>query len=147
MSSAADTSNGFVGALDVGERRIGVALASSIAKFPAPFDTVDRQKVSDIAAWIKDFVVKNSVDVLVVGLPRDMNGNETDQTRAVLTLVAEIEPAISIPIVMQDEAVTSIDAEARLKSRGKPYEKADIDAEAACIILQDYLDSQDRNTA
>lgn len=147
MSSVEQPSNGFVGALDVGERRVGVALASQIAKLPAPFDTIDRLIVNDVSSWVKEFVEKNSVNVLVVGLPRDMNGEETDQTRAVLSLVSEIEAVVNIPVVMQDEAVTSIDAEARLKSRGKPYTKADIDSEAACIILQDYLVTQDGKTS
>lgn len=133
-------------ALDVGDRRIGVALTSLIAKLPAPYDTIDRLQTPDAIGWICDFVAKENITVLVVGLPRDMQGTETEQTKKVRLFVSELASKIDIPIVMQDEAVTSVNAENLLKAKGKPYNKADIDAAAAAIILQDYLSEQEGNT-
>lgn len=139
-------SSGYIMALDVGDVRIGVAIASQIARIPAVYTTIDRSKTDDVQAWLAQAISKESIGILVVGLPRDMNGRETEQTGKVRDFVNNIEKALDIPIVMQDEAVTSINAEEKLKSRGKPYTKADIDAESACIILQDYLNNGVVNT-
>src|SRR5690606_21043091 len=100
---------------------------------------IDRNKISDITAWIEDMIIKEDIRTLVIGLPRDMKGSETAQTTKVREFASELTGRLNIPVVLQDEAVTSVDAEARLKARGKPYDKADIDAEAAAIILQDFL--------
>lgn len=140
-------SSGYVLALDVGNRRIGVALASVIARLPAPLTVIDRNKTADVVAEIVDLVKKNEVKTVVVGLPRDMTGNETDQTIAVREFAAQISKELNIPVIMQDEAVTSVLAEERLKNRGKPYDKGDIDAEAAVMILDDYLKTTERRTA
>lgn len=134
-------------ALDVGERRIGVALASLIARMPSAYATIDRMAEPDVIAKICDIIAKESVTELVVGLPRDMYGNETEQTKRVRIFAKELQGSISIPLTLQDEAVTSVQAEERLKQRGKPYAKADIDAEAAAIILEDYLQERQRNQA
>jgi putative transcription antitermination factor YqgF len=68
-----------------------------------------------------------------------LQGQETDQTGYVRNFVATLQKEISTPIVLQDEALTSHHAEEELESRGKPYAKGDIDALAACYILEDYL--------
>lgn len=138
---------GYVLALDVGGRRIGVALASLIARLPAPHLTIDRNETDDVVEEITKIIAENSVELLVIGLPRDIKGNETDQTREVMDFISQLEKSINLPIITQDEAVTSIDAEERLKARGKSYSKADIDAEAACIILQDYLNQHESRSA
>lgn len=131
--------NGIVAALDVGERRIGVAVASLFARLPAAYTTIDRQKTPDAVQEVCDIVAKENITELVVGLPRDMRGVETEQTKKVLDFAKELKGRLSIPVIMQDEAVTSVEAEDRLKSTKRPYTKADIDAEAAAIILRDYL--------
>ena len=135
-------------ALDVGERRIGVALASLQARLSAPFVTIDRKKTIDALKEIENIVKKHHVQTVVVGLPRGLEGQETDQTRLVRAFAVSLESILQdIPVELIDEAVTSAEAEARLQSRGKPYDKGDIDAEAAAIILQDYLSQCERNLA
>ena len=131
--------NKYVLSLDVGERRIGVALASNIARLPAPLMTIDRNKEPDVFKLIAQVVEKEQVEVVIVGLPRGLEGQETTQTVASRIFASKLGESLSIPIVMQDEAGTSVEAERVLKQRGKPYEKSDIDAEAAVIILRDYL--------
>lgn len=132
---------GYVLALDVGERRIGVAVASLIARLPAAHSTIDRMKTPDAVAAVAELVRATDAEVVVVGLPRGMSGQETAQTNVARTFARELAAVLDVPITMQDEAVTSVAAEERLKARGRAYDKGDIDAEAAAIILDDYLAS------
>lgn len=124
-------------ALDVGEKRIGVAIANVQALLPHPFTTLQRgeQTIHDVIALLQE----NRAVAVVLGLPRGMDGQETAQTRAVEAFGHDLEEHVSVPLYWQDEAVTSITAEAELKNRGKPYEKGDIDALAATYILEDFL--------
>lgn len=123
-------------AIDVGTKRIGVATADTIVPIAVPLTTinVDGTELEKLAAIIKE----KNVEKVVVGFPRNQSGNATDQTT-----VSEIfgkRVMAYADIVFQDESLTSVMAEDRLKRSGKPYEKGDIDALAAAIILQDYLE-------
>lgn len=117
-----------------------MAIASLMARMAAPYAVIDRMREPNAVAAITAIVKKEEIGVLVVGLPRGMSGQETEQTAKTREFARELEAALgSIPVVMQDEAGTSIEAEARLRARGKPYGKGEIDSEAATIILSDYL--------
>ncbi|MCA9347819.1 Holliday junction resolvase RuvX [Candidatus Saccharibacteria bacterium] len=134
---------GYVVCLDVGDRRIGVALASTIARLPAPLTTVDRDDIDGLVQLLK----QQDASLVVIGLPRDINGRQTEQTVKTQNFAEALAKRINLPIVWQDESVTSIKAEERLQSRGVDYTKADIDAESAVIILEDYLTNTHRRTA
>lgn len=138
---------GYILALDVGDRRIGVAVASLIARLPAPHGVIDRNDTADAPAAVAGLVRELGAEVVVVGLPRSQGGEESAQTQAARGFAAQLEKLLAVPVVMQDESVTSIEAEKRLQARGKPYDKGDIDAEAAAMILDDYLALQARSTA
>ena len=75
----------------------------------------------------------------MVGYPRNQSGDPTAQTAVAEALADQLQGMAAV--VFQDESLTSVMAEDRLKTAGKPYEKADIDAHAAVIILQDYLET------
>jgi len=124
-------------ALDVGERRIGVALASSQARLAAPLITLQRGEAS--VQDIQRLIDQQGASVLVIGLPRGLDGQHTAQTTAVQDFGALLEQNLAIPIYWQDEAVTSRQAEAELEARGKPYQKGDIDALSATYILEDFI--------
>lgn len=124
-------------ALDVGEKRIGVAIGDSGVRIAIPFDTIetDGKEIERIARIIID----EHADVLVVGYPRNQSGEPTAQTTYVEQFakgLIDIAPSI----VFQDESLTSVLAEQRLQSYKKPYTKGDIDALAAAMILQDYIE-------
>ena len=123
-------------ALDVGEKRIGVAQGDVDMRIAFPYDTieVDGGEVRAIA----ELVVANEVKTLVVGYPRNQSGEPTAQTQFVEEFVARLTD-LPAEIVFQDESLTSVIAETRLKQQKAPYSKGDIDAMAACIILEDYL--------
>lgn len=128
-------------ALDVGAQRIGVARGNSIARIASPLTTLQHtdQIFTDVAQVLK----QEQADELVVGLPRGLDGQETDQTRYVRKFVADLQAHISVPIHFQDEALTSVKAEKELEARKKPYAKGDVDALAATYILSDYLDQKE----
>lgn len=123
--------------LDVGEKRIGVSVADTAVRIAVPFSTVevDGTEIETIA----EIVVKEGADTIVVGYPRNQAGEATAQTAYVEAFVSRIE-TLAPTIVYQDESLTSVMAEQQLKAHNKPYTKGDIDAQAAAIILQDYLE-------
>lgn len=127
-------------ALDVGTRRIGVALADTAVRISIPFTTVEvDDETSNEIEQINEIIVKEDIDTLVIGLPRNQSGEETAQSSYTKKFAKNFEFSVST-IAFQDESLTSVQAEDRLKSYKKPYSKGDIDMNAAAIILQDYLE-------
>lgn len=128
-------------ALDVGTKRIGVAKADSKVRIAIPYSAVEVdggefKKIASLArAW--------DIDSFVIGLPRNSQGEETEQSRYVRQFARDLKKAIpGAKICFQDESLTSVEAEKRLKGRKKGYKKGDIDSEAATIILQDFLEEK-----
>lgn len=122
--------------LDVGERRIGVAVADTAVRIAVPYDTfeVDGTEIRQIA----ELVVRQDATQIVVGYPRNQQGEATAQSEYVEAFAGKL--ADIAEVVYQDESLTSVLAEQRLKARNRAYQKADIDKEAATIILQDYIE-------
>ena len=123
-------------ALDVGDRRVGVALADSQIKIAVPYGYLERS--DKIIQQITELMLDHDINILVVGYPRNQSGEATKQTESVEQFakkLAEIE--IDADLVFQDESLSSVEAERRL---GRVKDKGEIDAEAASIILQDYLE-------
>lgn len=123
--------------LDVGEKRIGVAVADTGVRIAVPFTTIEvnGSEVESIA----ELAIKEHADTIVVGYPRNQQGEATAQTKFVEQFVEQLR-YLDAKIVFQDESLTSVLAEQRLMSYKRPYTKGDIDAQAAAIILQDYLE-------
>jgi putative Holliday junction resolvase len=103
-------------------------------------DALDR--AADEIARLAD--EDDGLDGLVIGLPRRLDGSPNDMTPRVEVFAQTLGRRVSLPIVLQDERLTSVEAESRLATRDKNWRsrKARIDAAAAAIILQDYLDSR-----
>ena len=125
--------------LDVGEKRIGVAEAEEGLMIAVPLETVlvDGSEVESIMKLI----VQDRITDLIVGYPRNQSGEPTAQTRFVENFAAKFRDA-EVTISFQDESLTSVLAEERLQATKRPYRKEDIDAEAARIILEDYLEAR-----
>jgi putative Holliday junction resolvase len=124
--------------LDIGESRVGVALANSIARLANPYLTL--QNTDHIFTEIQDIIKKESVNLIVVGLPRNLSGEDTDQTLYCRAFAEKLRDFTEV--VFQDESLTSKKAESELKARGKPFAKGDIDSLAATYILEDFLVQQ-----
>ena len=120
--------------VDVGTRRVGLAVAGAEAKMAKALTTVSPDEVNKVIDQEGPFLA------IIVGLPRGLSGQDTPQTLAVRRWVDDAFGKRHEEIVWMDEAGTSALAEDELMAGGKPYDKAAIDAQAAAIILQDYLD-------
>jgi putative Holliday junction resolvase len=139
---------GRVAGLDVGERRIGVAVSDLTGTLARPVgvlqtsgldgDAVERA-VTELARLAAE---EDGLAELVVGLPRRLDGSPNDMTPRVQAFAAALGARIGMPVILQDERLTSLEAESRLALREKDWRarKKQIDAAAAAIILQDYLD-------
>ncbi|HET8690083.1 MAG TPA: Holliday junction resolvase RuvX [Candidatus Saccharimonadales bacterium] len=125
-------------ALDVGEKRIGVARADTVTRFPFPLTTVTVDDM--VVVRLREIINEVAPLCLVIGYPRNQAGQPTRQTAAVEAFAEKLK-SFNLPIVWQDESLTSVLAEEYLKSHKKNYTKADIDAHAAAIILGDYLEA------
>ena len=124
-------------AVDIGEKRIGVAQADSEVRIAFPVCTVEVDGLE--LKRLREIVAEVQPSVLVVGFPRNQKGEPTAQTKEVQRVATTLE-SLQVPIVFQDESLTSVLAENYLKTHKKNYTKADIDSHAAAIILGDYLE-------
>lgn len=124
--------------LDVGEKRIGVAVADTAVRIAVPFDTIDVDG-NEIES-ILTIVTTEDADTLVIGYPRNQSGERTAQTQYVEAFAEKLRGTVQT-IEFQDESLTSVLAEQQLKVHNRPYKKGDIDAQAAALILTDYLES------
>lgn len=125
-------------ALDVGSKRIGVAIASLVARLPRPLTTLDATD-SKLFQKLEDIINEEAAVELVVGFPRGLDGQYTAQTASIEAFVEQLQEKIVLPIHLQDEALTSQKARNELESLGRAYTKEDIDALAATYILEDWL--------
>lgn len=124
-------------ALDVGEKRIGVAVATVQARLCNPLTTLQRSE--NTPNDLKALLAEHQVKALVLGLPRGLDGQRTAQTETIEDFAKTLESLLGVPLYWQDEAVTSVRAEEELKARGRPYAKEDIDALSATYILEDFM--------
>lgn len=124
-------------ALDIGEKRIGMAMADSQVRIAVPFGWLENGEA--VMTELAEVLLRHNISTVVVGYPRNQAGEPTQQTEYVVRFVERMAQLdIDAEVVYQDESLTSVQAEQRLGARIK--HKGDIDAEAASIILQDYLE-------
>lgn len=133
--------------IDVGSRRIGLAISDVTRTLARPLMTLEIASASDGVVRVASEIARlagedDSLSTIVVGLPVRLDGTENDQTSRVRDFVAQLRQKTSIPIVTADERLTSVEAESRIAGRVKDWRerKKKLDAAAAAIILQDYLD-------
>ena len=137
-------------AFDVGERRIGVAVSDATLTLARPAGVLRPASLGNAAVQlVADEVTRlageeDGVSTIVVGLPRRLDGSPTTLTTRVKAFATELGRVTRLPIVLQDERLTSREAESRLAATEKDWRvrKRHLDAAAAAIILQDYLDTR-----
>jgi putative Holliday junction resolvase len=138
--------------IDYGARRIGLALSDATATLASPWRLVQRppseaqtlrMMIAEIETLAED---DDGLEAVVVGWPRRLDGSANDQTPIVEAFARALESRVAVPVVLQDERLSSHEAEARLATREADWRKrkANLDAMAAAVILQDYLDGRPR---
>jgi putative Holliday junction resolvase len=133
---------------DVGQRRIGVAISDATRTLARPLTVLqiarlDAAAVRRAAEEIERLAAEeDGVAAIVVGLPRRLDGSATDLTAGVQLFATRLGERTGLPVALQDERLTSVEAESRLAERDKDWRsrKKRLDAAAAAIILQDHLD-------
>ncbi len=134
--------------LDVGERRIGVAVSDPTLTLARPVgvlrpSALDADAVQLASSEVARLAAEDDgVSAVVVGLPRRLDGSDTGMTLRVAAFAEALGRATRLPVVLQDERLTSREAESRLAITDRDWRsrKTRLDAAAAAVILQDYLD-------
>lgn len=126
-------------ALDVGEKRIGVAATDDAGIIASPLTTLATE--DRFMEHLGEIVASQRPDMIIVGLPRHANGDLSDMATQIKELAKGIGHEYNVPVDFEDESGTTVEAEARMKERGIPPKeiKEKVDAEAAAIILEGYL--------
>jgi len=130
--------------LDIGTKRIGIALSDPLLITAQPFSTINRTPEKDAIIAIENIIKEYSVKKIVAGLPLMMNGDFGPQAQDCEDFAKKIEQKTNIDVIFVDERLTSFEAEEILKSQKVKYtkDKGKVDMIAASIILQEYLDTK-----
>jgi len=128
--------------LDVGDRRIGLALSDETATLASPLATLLRVGPRKDAAAVAELARRHEVREVVVGLPLNMDGTRGPQARKVLAFAEALRRRLGVPVVAWDERLTTVEAHERLREAGRGWRerKRVVDQAAAVVILQEYLD-------
>lgn len=143
--------------IDFGLRRIGLALSDESATLARPWKTVaagttpqaSASAIATLVSELGDTADLSDLAHIVVGLPKRLSGEETDQTRAARDFARSLQEATGLPVHTQDERLSSHEADRLLAEQERDWRqrKKKLDAAAAAVILQDYLDQRARNRA
>ena len=142
--------------VDFGQRRIGLALSDATATLARPWQTLTagaspRESAMLVASLVKqsrgdDSSEAGDIAMIVVGVPKRLNGTDTDQTQPARDFALALGAGTGLPVEQQDERLSSHEADQRLAVGERDWRrrKAKLDAAAAAVILQDFLDARPR---
>ena len=127
--------------IDFGEKRVGLALSDRSNLIASPFKTINYINQNDLVAQLKKIVIENDIENFVLGLPINMKGEDTAQTKVVRKFKESLS-SLDLPIIYEDERLSSVSAKNSLMLQNikTGHNKPEIDKTAAAIILQQYLD-------
>ena len=129
--------------IDLGTKRVGLALSDSLNIIASPFKTLTFIDNDDLVSKLSNIINDNNVKTIILGLPLNMSGVDTEQTKKVRTFKASLAK-LNIPILYEDERLSSVSAKKSLVMQNVKtgHNKAEIDRTAAAIILQQFLDKK-----
>ena len=127
--------------IDFGEKRVGLAISDKSNLIASPFKTINYINKNDLVSQIEKIVIKNNIENFVLGLPINMKGEDTAQTKTVRKFKESLS-SLDLPIIYEDERLSSVSAKNSLilQNIKTGHNKSEIDKTAAAIILQQYLD-------
>lgn len=128
-------------ALDLGEKRVGVAISDSLSISITRLGALPRSNWKKLLRDVEDLIRHYDAQTVVIGLPLKLNGSVGDAALEVRRLAQNFARSLEIPVYLQDERLTSVEAEQNLLRNGYQLEEiaAQIDSEAAALILADFL--------
>ncbi len=130
-------------ALDPGERRIGIAISDPTGTVARPLQTLTHKSKEDDLAVIAVLVAEYDVELVVIGQPLSLDGTAGPQARWVARYRSALADRLPVPVVSWDERFTTAEAQGIMRqNRGKKRNKIELDAIAAAVILQRYLDRE-----
>ena len=134
---------GRILALDIGDKRIGVAVSDELGLLARPLLTITRASKREDLERVTRLVTGHQAEHVVAGYPRSLSGDEGPQAQRVRRYVEALAAVLPVPIELWDERLTTVEAQRRLLDAGrrKPRDRGQLDAAAAAVILQDYLDA------
>ena len=129
-------------ALDHGSKRIGVAVSDETRTIAQPLEFIPAEPFADFLARLRQLIREKEVELILVGLPRNMDGSYGPAAEKVRTFVAALKDAVVVPVKTLDERLTSAQANRVLIQGGarRDKRKQKVDQTAAAILLQSYLD-------
>jgi putative Holliday junction resolvase len=134
-------STGRLIALDPGTKRIGVAICDETQSVCRPLQTIQRKSWKSVLENVKDLLADYDAKGLIVGLPHNFDGTDSEMTEFARDMGRKFSLSLDVPVLLQDERATSFEARGRLWKQGKTAKDTrHVDAEAAAIILEDFLD-------
>jgi putative Holliday junction resolvase len=130
-------------ALDPGTKRIGVAVSDETKTIALPLEAIAAEPFADFLARLKELLVEKEIDLVLIGLPRNMDGSYGPAAQKVEVFAAALRNAITVPIAMRDERLTTVQANKMLIQGNvrRDKRKQKVDQTAAAILLQSYLDA------
>ena len=130
-------------ALDHGTKRIGIALSDELQMIAQPLEFVLTDPIADFFVRLKEIIREKEVELILIGMPRNMDGSYGPATLKVQEFIAVLRDKVAIPIKTWDERLTSAQAQRFLIQGGvrRQDRKQKVDKTAAAILLQSYLDS------
>ena len=131
-------------ALDHGTVRIGVALSDELKMFATPLEFIPAERFDGVLGRLREILAEKQVELVLVGMPRNMNGSYGPAAEKVREFVAALRAAITVPLQLVDERLSSVHAQKLLSQSGKSskQQRGKVDQTAAAILLQSYLDNQ-----
>lgn len=128
--------------LDIGDRRIGIAISDPLGITAAGLETIERKNMATDVRAVKEIAERHGAVQLVLGFPQNMDGSVGEQAEKVRAFGRKLARATGLPVVYEDERMTTISAIRTLTIQGVKtgHNKALVDMQAAAIILQKYLD-------
>ena len=136
----------FMG-LDYGEHTVGVAISDATGTLATPLEIIRRDRenaLRETLRRIEELCREQEVTGIVLGLPLHLGGEMSERAEKTLVFRDKLTARLGLPVTMQDERLTSVEAEEQLRQQGIPRKdwKKDVDRIAAAIILQDYLNGK-----
>ncbi len=147
QQTATDLPQAPIVALDLGERRVGVAVSDGLSIAISRLEALPRTNWKQLLRDVVDLVRRFDAQTVVIGLPLRLNGSSGDSALEARSVARKFARSLKVPVYLQDERLTSFAAEQNLRAEGRTHEQlsARVDSEAAAVILRDFLAAgQDR---